>query len=218
MRLEQIHIYRMTHIQNIPHILKNGITHKYSRNANPDFITIGDLSLIRSRANRVVKVDNGDYNNVLAPNIVLGNLIPFYFGVRMPMLYVIQNGGNFVEKSTPPDDIVYLACSLIKIVDSDITYFFSDGHATDKLTSFYDNSKIQDLPKIIDWNAIKSQFWGGNENLNVKRKKQAEFLAGNDLAPELIRGFVCYNEKAKHELTEMGIDKNIIIIAPGAYY
>jgi hypothetical protein len=218
MQLEEIHIYRMTHVENIPHVLKNGITHKNSRSANPNFINIGDVSLINSRADKLVKVDNGDYNNILAPNIVLGNFIPFYFGVKMPMLYVIQNGGNFVEKPIPAEQIVYIACSLIKTVDSGITYFFSDGHATDRLTSFYDESKIKDLPTIIDWGAIKSQFWGGNENLNVKRKKQAEFLAGSDLSPELISGFACYNERAKNKLIEMGIKEKIIKIVPAAYY
>ena len=208
----------MTHIQNIPHVLEKGITHKNSRNANPNFINIGDFSLINSRANKIIKVDNGDYNNILAPNIVLGNFIPFYFGVRMPMLYVIQNGGNFVEKPTPAEQIVYIACSLIKTVGAKITYFFSDGHATDKLTSFFDESKIQDLPNIIDWTAIKAQFWGGTENLNVKRKKQAEFLAGDDLSPDLINGFGCYNERAKKRLIEMGINENLIKIVPGAYF
>jgi hypothetical protein len=216
--LDQIIIYRMTHIRNIPHVLEKGITHKNSRNANPNFINIGDGSLINSRAHKVVKVDNGDYNNILAPNIILGNFIPFYFGVRMPMLYVIQNGGNFVEKPTPAEQIVYIACSLVKTVASKITYFFSDGHATDRLTSFYDETKIQDLPKIIDWHAIKAQYWSGNDNLNVKRKKQAEFLVGGDLLPETINGFGCYNEKAKEQLIEMGINEKIIKIIPGAYY
>jgi len=218
MQIDQIYIYRMTHIQNIPYVLEKGITHKNSKNANPHFVSIGDVSLINARTNKVVKVDNGDYNNLLAPNIVLGNYIPFYFGVRMPMLYVIQNGGNFVEKAVPADQIVYLACSLKKIVESGITYFFSDGHSTDNLTSFYDSSMLEDLPNIIDWSAIKAQYWSGNENLNKKRKKQAEFLSGDDLQPHLISGFACYNEKAKTNLTAMGIDEKSIRIAPGAYF
>lgn len=36
----------MTHIKNIPHILKYGITHKNSPNANPYYEEIGDISLI----------------------------------------------------------------------------------------------------------------------------------------------------------------------------
>lgn len=63
------------------------------------------------------------------------------------MLYVMQHGGNFVEKATPAEDIVYLACPINKIIQSNYTYYFTDGHATDNLTTFYDKSKIKELPK-----------------------------------------------------------------------
>jgi hypothetical protein len=116
MDLAKINIYRMVHIENIPHILKNGITHRNSLNANPDFISIGDTSLIQTRSSRKVHIDNGDLLNLQAPTISLGDFIPFYFGVKMPMLYVMQNGGNFVEQPTPAKNIVYLACSLWDII------------------------------------------------------------------------------------------------------
>lgn len=218
MELAEIKIYRMKHIENIPHILQYGITHKNSPNANPNFVAIGDLSLIDTRSSREVNVDNGDSFNLNPPTIILGDFLPFYFGVKMPMLYVIQNGGNFVEKATPAQDVVYLACSLINIINSEKTYYFSDGHATDRLTSFYDSSKIQDLPTIIDWNAVKVSYWGGQENLNIKRKKQAEFLASNDLPSKLIVGFGCYNEIAKQRLISMGVEAEKIRIIPNAYY
>lgn len=208
----------MTHIENIPHTLKFGITHKNSSNANPNFITIGDLSLIDTRSNKQVKIDNGNFLDLSATKVVLGHFIPFYFGVRMPMLYVMQNGGNFVEKATPPQDIIYLACSLSNVINSKIIYYFSDGHATDNLTSFYDKSKIQDLPIIVDWNAVKSSYWGGQENLNIKRKKQAEFLASEDLDSESIIGFGCYNNEAKQKLISAGIEDGKIKIIPSAYY
>jgi hypothetical protein len=80
-------IYRMTHILNIPHILKYGITHKASSYANTHYVPIGDTSLINTRSSKQVQVTNG---NILAEGVVitLGDFIPFYFGVRMPMLYV----------------------------------------------------------------------------------------------------------------------------------
>jgi hypothetical protein len=166
--LEQIKIYRMTHIENILHILQYGITHKNSPNANPNFITIGDTSLIDTRSSKTVRVDNGNYSNFNAPTIVLGDFIPFHFGIKMPMLYVMQNGGNFVEKATPPEDIVYMACPLNIIILSDSIYYFTDGHATDNYTTFYDRSKINELPTLINWSAVKAAFWGGQENLNIK--------------------------------------------------
>lgn len=175
MDLAEIKVYRRIHIDNIPHVLQNGITHKNSQNKNPNFITIGDISLIDTRSSKQVSVDNGNFLNFNVPLITLGNFIPFYFGIKMPMLYVMQNGGNFVERATPAKDIVYLVCSLNHIIKLNRDCYFSDGHATDNLTTFYDRSKINDLPTIIDWSAVKAPYWGGQENLNIKRKKQAEF-------------------------------------------
>ena len=205
MNLDDIRIYRMIHIKNIPHILQNGITHKNSANRNPDFITIGDVSLIATRSSKQVSVNNGDF-------------IPFYFGVKMPMLYVMQNGGNFVEKATPPEEIIYLACSVRNIIGLNKEYYFSDGHGTDDYTTFYDKSGIDKLPKIIDWPSVKASYWGGQENLNTKRKKQAEFLLAGNLPPEFIIGFGCYNELAKDSLMKMGVQEAMIKIIPNAYY
>ncbi|WP_236636887.1 type II toxin-antitoxin system toxin DNA ADP-ribosyl transferase DarT [Sinomicrobium soli] len=208
----------MTHIKNIPHILQHGVTHKDSPNSNDNFVTIGDISLIDTRNTKRVSVDNGDFPNLNAPTIVLGDFIPFYFGVKMPMLYVMQNGGNFVRTATPAEDIVYLACSIYDIVQSNNTIYFTDGHATDNLTTFFDGSKIKDLPSSIDWKAVKAKFWGGQDNLNLKRKKQAEFLVADDISPNYLIGFGCYNETAKQRLIVMGVEEEKIKIIPKAYY
>src|ERR1035437_52385 len=218
MNLQQVKIYRMTHIENIPHILNCGITHKNSNNNNPSFITIGDISLIDTRSSKRIIVDNGNSLNFNAPTIVLGDYIPFYFGVKMPMLYVMQNGGNFVEHATPPKDIVYLVCPIIKIIESDNVFYFTYGHATDNLTTFYDSSKVLELTTIIDWSSVGASYWGGHENLNIKRKKQAEFLVSDDLEPEYLIGIGCYNELAKRKLMGMGVDETKIKIISSAYY
>lgn len=208
----------MTHIENIPYILQYGITHNNSLNRSPNFVNIGDVSLIDTRRTKTKSVDNGDFLNFNVPSIVLGNFIPFYFGVKMPMLYVMQNGGNFVERATHAKDIVYLVLPINKIIRSNLLYYFTDGHATDNLTSFYDKSKIRELPNIIDWNAVKAAYWGGQENLNVKRKKQAEFLVSGDLSSGFLIGFGCYNEVTKAKLLEMGVEEGKIKIIPNAYY
>ena len=218
MDLAEIKVYRMTHIDNIEHILQYGITHRNSPNHNPDYIAIGDISLINTRDTKQVTVDNGDFLNMDSDTITLGDFIPFYFGIKMPMLYVIQNGGNFVTKSTPASKIVYMVCSINKIINHHEDYFFSDGHATDNLTSFYDKTKINELPDIIDWNAIRASYWGGQDNLNVKRKKQAEFLVSGDVASKHIIGFGCYNINAKNKLVDLGINEDKIKVIPNAYY
>jgi hypothetical protein len=218
MDLADIKVYRMTHIDNIAHILQYGLTHRNSPNHNRNYITIGDVSLISTRNTRQVIVDNGVFSNVNAPIITLGDFIPFYFGVKMPMLYVIQNGGNFVKTATPASDIIYIVCSVEKIIKHHEDYYFSDGHATDSLTSFFDKTRIANLPGIIDWNAIRASYWGGQENLNVKRKKQAEFLVSGDVASSNIHGFGCYNDAAKNRLIREGIKADKIKVIPNAYY
>lgn len=218
MELENIYIYRMTHIDNIPNILQNGITHKNSPNFNPNFIPIGDVSLIDTRSTKIVSIDNGEIIYFNTPSIILGDFISFYFGIKMPMLYVIQKGGNFVEKATPAENIIYLACPINNIIQSDGVYYFSDGHATDSLTSFYDNTKINKLPNIIDWDSIKAPFWGRQGNLNIKRKKQAELLVSDDFPANFIVGFCCSNEETKVKLVGMGIEEEKIKVIPKAYY
>jgi len=41
MDLAAIKVYRITHIENIEHVLQNGITHKNSPNHNPQYKSIG---------------------------------------------------------------------------------------------------------------------------------------------------------------------------------
>jgi hypothetical protein len=206
----------MTHIDNIPHILENGITHRNSPNANPDYVAIGDVSLIDTRATKQINISNVDHSQ--SYSIVLGDFIPFYFGVRMPMLYVMQHGGNYVETAIAKEDIIYLVCKLSDIIQLGVTYFFSDGHAMDNLTLFYDSSKKIELPNLIDWSAVKSKYWGGKENNLIKTKKQAEFLVANDIDPQNLRGFICYNETAKQHLIETGVDSVKIKVDTQAYY
>jgi len=217
--LNKVILYRITHIENIPHILQCGITHKDSINKNPVYKNIGDLSLIDTRSKKKVNIDNGEFNpDNGMETIPLGDFIPFYFGIKMPMLYVAQHGGNFVERATSPTDIIYLGCSVSKIISSKLNFYFSDGHATDMLTSFYDKSKINELVNLVDWEAVRSSYWGGAENLNIKRKKQAEFLVSGDLSPDFIIAFGCYNEKSKDKLISLGVASEKIKVIPQAYY
>jgi len=156
-------------------------------------------------------------SNGISKEITLGDYIPFYFGVKMPMLYVIQNGGNFIEK-TPAKEIIYLVCQLGEIVNLGNEFYFSDGHATDNLSTFYDCDVINQILSIIDWDAINQTYWGGEGNLEIKRKKQAEFLIKGDIPFKYIKKFICYNEEAKNSLLLLGVDYMMIEINDNAYY
>jgi len=192
--LNKIYLYRMTHIENMPHILRNGITHSTSANANPDYIPIGDSSLISTRSSFLL--NNGRK---------LGEYIPFYFGVRTPMLYVVQNGFNMVAP-TPPENIVYCVSSIQKIIDHQLDFVFTDGHAVDGFSAQYSIDDIQNIDKILDRDAINAKYWKDEKDLDRKRRKEAEFLVMGDIVATAILGYLTYNEKAKNKLINSSTD------------
>ncbi len=204
--LNKIYLYRMTHIENIPHILQHGITHSTSANANPDFVPIGDGSLIATR-NKFL-LNNGR---------LLGDYIPFYFAVRTPMLYVVQNGFNMVSP-TPAENIVYCVCSVQKIIDLNLNFVFTDGHAVDGFSSQYTATDIQNIHTILDMNAIKYKYWRDENDLDRKRRKEAEFLVLGDIAHEAILGFITYNERAKITVINYGAEATNVHIKPEFYF
>lgn len=194
----------MTHIENIPHILNVGITHISSANRNKNYKSIGDNSLI-SRRNSVV-LSNGK---------ALGDYIPFYFGSRMPMLYVVEKGFNGVP-ITSAEKIIYCISSVQKIIDLSLNFVFTDGHAVNTLSDFYAVEDIERMDTIIDFYAVKAQWW--SDDLDLKRRKEAEFLIANDVPIDAILGYAVYNEKAKIELNQLGIPLEKIVIRPNYYF
>ena len=109
----------------------------------------------------------------------------------MPMLYVVQHGGNYVPHPTKARDIVYVVVSIDKILkDGNISFFFSDGHATDYLTKFYTKDDIQQISEILDRKAILARQWSGeNIDRDIKRRKQAEFLVKAERTKSFLDGF-----------------------------
>ena len=196
----------MTHIENIPHIYQYGITHIDSPNANSTYVPIGDNSII-SRRNDLVVPDGRN----------LGEFIPFYFGTCMPMLYVIQKGFNGV-RATAAGEIVYCITSAQQIISHHLDFLFTDGHAVDSFSSFFSLSDINNIDHIIDQKAIKKKYWKDENDLDLKRRKEAEFLVGNDIPNAAILGFAVYDEAAKIRLIGFGIDSMKIIVEKGFYF
>jgi hypothetical protein len=202
--LSEIYITRMTHIDNIPHILQHGITHKSSPNANPNYLPIGDKSLINSRDSKPIF------------DRLLGDFTPFYFGFRMPMLFVIARGLIGV-KMTSQEDIVYCMSRVGHIMNHNLEFYFSDGHAIDNFTEFYTKDRIQDLNSIIDFKCIHAKYWNDENIPDLKRKKQAEFLVLGDIPMSAVEGFVVFNQVAKEKLLSFGVNLRIEIY-PNLYF
>jgi hypothetical protein len=182
------------------------MTHSKSANSNPSFVPIGDRSLITTR-NKFL-LNNGR---------LLGEYIPFYFGTRTPMLYVVQKGFNMVAPISA-ENIVYCITSVQKIIDHHLDFVFTDGHAVDRFTSQFTAQDINNLDHILDWNAIKARYWRDDGDLDLKRRKEAEFLVSGDISIETILGFITYNEIAKKKLVNFGADETKVLIKPDYYF
>lgn len=201
-----MYLFRMTHIENISHILDFGITHYSSVNRNPNYYSIGDGSLIWSRNNFIL--NNG---------VGLGAYIPFYFGPRMPMLFVIQNGFNGV-KATSPEQIVYCITSVAEILKHKLRFVFTDGHAVDAFTEQYDISQIDNLENIVDFKAVSARYWKDENDLDLKRRKEAEFLVEDDVPRSAILGYAVFSNNSKRLLASYGIEEKQIVVKPDYYF
>lgn len=202
----KIFLFRITHLENIPHILEYGITHISSANCNPGYVPLGDGSLINTRS--AFAMTNGKR---------LGDYIPFYFGYRMPMLYVILKGFNGV-KAVAPKDIVYWITTVESVIQSGLEYVFTDGHAVDGFTCFFSTADIDNIENLIDKVAINRKYWTDENDLDLKRRKEAEFLVLGDIPPERVLGFAVYNEVTGNQVQQMPHFGNRHLIIKPEYY
>ncbi len=197
----------MTHIKNIPHILKHGITHISSASKNKNYVAIGDGSLISVRGD--FAIPNGK---------MLGEYIPFYFGPKMPMLYVMQKGFNGVTPVSP-SDIVYCIISVQAIHTAGLNYIFTDGHAVNGFSEFYYPKDMKKIHSIIDFKAISSKYWKDENDLDLKRRKEAEFLVEGDIPVNLIGTFAVYNQRIAIQIKKMaGYNGQSLIVNPNYYF
>lgn len=197
--------FRITHIDNIPHILKNGLVKADSPLHDENYVPIGDPQIIGLRGDIEVK------------GYRIGDYITFYLGPRSPMLYVIQHGYNGVQR-VEPEKIVYCVIRLDDLINNNIDCIFTDGHAVSFLTSFYSRDKLSSINEIVKFDDVYSSQWNSEEDLDLKRRKEAELLIKNDLPVQFLRGFVVYNNKAKDFLIEKGVADNMIAVMPSYYF
>jgi hypothetical protein len=178
-------LYRIVHIKNMEYILSTGVYTPQHPLADPGYINIGDTQLIEQRKSTAVRID--------PPGGNIGDYVPFYFGPWSPMLLNISTGWRGIRQ-VPQSEIVYIVCSLPDTIASNAVWFFTDGHAKDLLTSYYND--FHDLAKI-DWDVVGLQYWNDIEtDRDRKRRKQAEFLIKDGLTVNLLRQIIVYDQQA----------------------
>ena len=183
--------YRITHIANLEHDLIHGLCVATAINANPDYLQIGDSSLITYRK----EIQAPD-----PPGGTLADYVPFYLGPRSPMLYQIASGWEDIRRY-PQENIIYYISSLSRIRSSGLEYFFTDGHARSKTSLAY--TEDADLDKL-DWDAINSSNWKSDEtDLRRKEKKQSEFLVKGHVPISCIQYIGVYNKIAEQKVLSL---------------
>ncbi len=76
-------IFRITHRDNIRWIFENGLHCRNSQRIDPDFVSIGNESLIQNRQQVIVPI---------TPGGTLSDYVPFYFTPHSVMLFNIKTG------------------------------------------------------------------------------------------------------------------------------
>jgi hypothetical protein len=83
---------------------------------------------------------------------------------------------------------------------------------------FLTTKKIREIDNIIDFNAVRSKYWKSQEDLDLKRRKEAEFLVASDIPYSAIFGFGVYNQASKEKLIQFGIVEDQIKVKEGFYF
>lgn len=188
---EKAFIFRITHRDNLPWIVVNGLHCANSEERDPNFVPIGNAELIGKRSAKDVPAPPGG---------TLSDYVPFYFTPRSPMLLNIKTGYNGIRQRRN-EEIVVLITSLPHLRKKSIPFLFSDRHAYLATARFTD-----DLTKLnaIDWTILKaSDFKRDNNDLGKMERYQAEALVHRHVPFDALIGLACFNDAAKDEVNKI---------------
>ena len=178
--------YRITHRDNLAHLLAHGLVNKHHENAGSNFVPIGNLEIIDVRSDTEVNIEG--YGSI-------GSYVPFYFTPRSIMLLNIVTG--YYAPKVPKrnkDEIIVIRCR-IEDLTKEPKWFFTDGQANDGETTHYND--LSYLNKV-DWNCIQqSNFRKSDGDYDRQRRYQAEFLVYNTVPVKRIESICVYSNTMK---------------------
>jgi len=202
-------IFRITHIENVPWILANGLHCSNSQHSDPNYVPIGNSEIITRRATRVVPI---------VPGGTLADYVPFYFTPYSPMLLNIKTGKIGVIQR-PMSEIAILVSSLPELQKQGIPFVFSDRHAVLETAEFHNSLERLDR---IDWPRLQARdFKRDPDDPGKFERYQAEALVHRQVPIAAILGIICYRTEEQIKIeTTCGMLKvrPQVLCRPGWYF
>ena len=184
-------IFRLTHVDNLPWNLANGLHCQTSNVRDPNFVEIGNPDLIERRPAKRIPV---------APGETLAHYVPFYFTPCSPMLYNIRTGWNNVPRR-PARELVFLVASLRSLAAHGVPFVFSDRHAFMNGATF--STALDDLDRLA-WEYWQRQDFRRDPNNPEKFERyEAEALIHRHLPVERVDAIACSDELEQARVAEM---------------
>lgn len=206
--VENGYLFRITHRDNVPWLLRHGLVCAAHRRRDPTFVGIGNPGLIGRRESHWVPIDPGGY---------LCEYVPFYFTPFSPMAYNIHTGRQVPKRSN--DAIVILMTTVARIVETGARFVFTDRHAY--LRSARYSADPSDL-EMVDFPLLrKRDFQRSTDDPERVERYQAEFLVRDTLPLSAIVTIACYNDSAKRAIDGDAAQLDISIrtsVRPGWYF
>ena len=153
-------LYHITHIENLPGILRDGLL--CHRRANP----LRDISNADIQYHRSDKLVPG------LEGLTLHDFVPLFLAPRPPMLSALRE---------MQEEIIYLLISPDVLLQPQVV--FTNGNARSNNTQFH--QQIRELVGL-DWNLLRARYWNHDDptqHRENKRRRSAEVLVPGRLAP-----------------------------------
>ena len=185
-------IFRIVHISNVTSILDHGGLHcQNSADLDPNYVNIGNTSLIDKRARRYVPIPPGG---------PLSDYVPFYFTPFSIMMYNIKTGYGGITRRDSTDIVIFVS-SIHRLDELGVPFVFTNQHAYAVDTEFYND--LQHLDKI-DWPLLQRRDFKTDDNDPGKQLRyQAEALIHRYVPIEAILGIGCVNDVVKGSLESL---------------
>ncbi len=78
--------------------------------------------------------------------------------------------------------------------------------------------RMTHIDKILDWKAINAKYWKDEKDLDLKRRKEAEFLVSGDIVPAAILRYLVYNQAAGEKMLTFGVNEKSVHVNPDFYF